>query len=243
MKKLSIAILFVLSIISIDVNAESFYTNKNGVEFTEREYSFISDFYFEGYQDYMTISDYEEFKNSNIINGDINIQKKHYYDFNTLIPYTSSSHETPSKILKLSSSCSSDCTINVTATWKKIPSTKSYDLIRAYYENISLKQLSSSKMYYGGNISLPIENNLKSNGFSSTFKIPNTSKTISISQTYKVSKGGRLYVSYQHAKNSVSLSESRKYEISKSGYGNVFKFDSSVMSKYDAMQGLNVYLN
>lgn len=98
-------------------------------------------------------------------------------------------------------------------------------------------------MYYGGKIASPIENNLKSNGLSSTFKIPSTSDSISIMQKYKVSKNGRLYVSYQHAKNSVSLSESRKYEISKSGYGNVFKFDSSVMSKYDAMQGLNVYLN
>lgn len=227
----------------MDVNAENFYINKNGIKFTEREYSFISDFYFEGYQDYMTISDYEEFKNSNIINGDINIQEKYDYDTNTLIPYASSSHETPSKIFKLSSSCSDDCTINVSVTWKKIPTTKSYDLMGAYYENISLNKLIISKMYYGGKIASPIENNLKSNGFSSTFKIPNTSKSISISQTYKVSKGGRLYVSYQHAKNSVSLSESRKYEISKSGYGNVFKFDSSVMSKYDAMQGLNVYLN
>ncbi len=242
MRKLSIVILFILSFISVDVNAEAFYTNKNGVEFTEREYSFISNFYFEGYQDYMTISDYEEFKDSNIINGNVNIQEKYDYDYNTLIPYTSSFHETPSKILKLSSSCSSDCTINVTVTWKKIPSTKSYDLIGAYFENTSLNQIISSKMYYGGNTASPIENNLKSNGVSSTFKIPSTSKAISISQTYKVSKGGRLYVSYQHAKNSVSLVESRKYEFSRNGYGNVFKFDPSVISKYDAMQGLKLDL-
>lgn len=243
MKKLSIAILFILSFICVDVDAEAFYINKNGVEFTEREYSFISDFYFEGYQDYMTISDYEEFISSNIINGDINIQEEYDYDFNALRPYYSSSHETPSKILKLSSSCSEDCTINVTLTWKKIPSTNSYDLIGAYFENISLLQLMKSKMYYGEKISSPIENNIKSNGFSSTFKIPSTNELITIMQEYKVTKGGRLYVSYQHAKNSVSLAESRKYEFSKNGYGNVYNFDSSVMSKYDNMQGLSVYLN
>lgn len=243
MKKIFITIIFVLSFACLDVNAQTFYTNANGVEFSEKEYSFISDFYFEGYQDYMTSYDYREFINSNIINGNISIQEKKDYDYNTLMPYASSSHETASKILKLSSSCSNDCTINVTLTWKKVPSTKSYDVIGAYFENTSLKQLSSSKMYYGKNISSPIENTTKNNGFSSTFKIPNTNDAISIMQTYKVSKSGRLYVSYQHAKNSVSLAESRKYEFSTSGYGNVFKFDSSVMSKYDAMQGLNIDLN
>lgn len=243
MKKICIAILFILTFACLDVNAETFYTNANGVEFSEKEYSFISDFYFEGYQDYMTISDYQEFINSNIINGNISIQEKYDYNHNILIPYASSSHETASKILKLSSSCSEDCTINVTVTWKKVPLTKTYDLIGAYFENTHLKQLISSKMYYGGNTSSPIENTTKNNGFSSTFKIPNTNDTISIMQTYKVSKNGRLYVSYQHAKNSVSLAESRKYEFSRSGYGNVFKFDDSVMSKYDAMQGLNIDLN
>lgn len=47
---------------------DAYFTNQYGVIFTEKEYNFISDFYFEGYQDYMKFSDYEEFLKSNIMN-------------------------------------------------------------------------------------------------------------------------------------------------------------------------------
>ena len=52
------------------VNAEelTYYTNSNNVNFSKEEYEFISNFYFEGYQNYMTEEDYKEFKKSNIMN-------------------------------------------------------------------------------------------------------------------------------------------------------------------------------
>lgn len=242
MKKILYLVLFNLIFTCFSVKAKTFYINDNGVEFSKEQYSFISKFYFEGYQDYMTKSDYQEFVDSNIINGNIAIQEAYDYGRYGLVPYSNSSHETASKILQLSTSCSKDCTVVVKAVWKKVPTTKTYDLIGAYFENTSLRGLELAQMYYGGNISSSIENTIKNNGLSSTFKLPNTNDLITIMQRYKVSKSGKLYVSYQHAKNSVSLAESRLYSFGPNGYGGVFNFDSSLRSKYDGMKGLNIYL-
>lgn len=225
------------------VKADTFYTNQYGVEFSKVEYNFISKFYFEGYQDYMTKTNYQEFIDSNIINGYVIVQEVYDYDFNGLVPYTTDLHETASKVLKLSSSCSNYCDITVILNWKKKPTTMSYDLIGSYFENTNMIQLLSANLYYE-NKSLPsIENTFRNNGISSTFKIPNTNELITIVQKYRFNKSGKIYVSYQHAKNNVTLAQSRKYSFTNSGYGGVFGFDSSVASKYDGMKGLSINLN
>lgn len=240
-KNIFIILLLLILMPCVKVNADTYFVNQNGVSLTEKEYEFISNFYFDGYQNYMTLKDYNDFIDSNVMKGEIKITE--YDDSKNLIaPYSTSSHETASKILKLSSSCLDNCTISLSLTWKKIPTTKSYDLIGAYMENTSLVSLKQSKMYYGSNSVSSVENNIKYNGLSSTFKIPNTSEAISFLQVYTVEKRGKVYASYQHAKNSVSLAESRRYSFGKSGYGNVFVFDSAIASRYDGMQGLNVAL-
>lgn len=45
-----------------------------------------------------------------------------------------------------------------------------------------------------------------------------------INQTFKVSKGGTVYASYQHAMRNIFLADSKNYTLSKAGYGEVFKF-------------------
>ena len=67
--------LFILS-----VSAEGFYTNRYGVSFSEQEYSFISNFYFDGYQNFMSIDDYNDFIDSDIMNGEITIVEKKLID-------------------------------------------------------------------------------------------------------------------------------------------------------------------
>jgi len=46
---------------NVYADEEAYYTNGNGVEFTEEEYEFLSAMYWDGYQDLMTEDDYDEF--------------------------------------------------------------------------------------------------------------------------------------------------------------------------------------
>ena len=48
-----------------------YYKNKSGVLFSYEDYKFISEFFFEGYQEYMSQEDYNDFISSNIMNGEI----------------------------------------------------------------------------------------------------------------------------------------------------------------------------
>ncbi len=132
MKYMLLFCLLTTSLLVGDVSAaeSNFYTNKNGVSFTGKEYKFISDFYFDGYQDYMTYNDYEKFLASNIMKGEIKTITLDDYSNSRSLEY-----ETKMKQLKLSSSCADDCFVVTTLIWKVIPAVKSYDLIGAYFDN------------------------------------------------------------------------------------------------------------
>ena len=42
-----------------------FYENDNGVKLTQKEYDYISNLYWDGYQQYLTPNDYDVFKEMN----------------------------------------------------------------------------------------------------------------------------------------------------------------------------------
>ena len=60
------------------------------------------------------------------------------------------------------------------------------------------------------------------------------------SLTFRVSGSGTVYGTYQHAKSTVSLEESKTYVIGAGGYGNVVVFGSNVASRYDQMPGVDI---
>lgn len=217
---------------------DTYYINNNGVSFTEREYNFISQFYWEGYQDDMSLTDYEEFINSDIINGEIKSVERKYYDDN--IASYSTSHKTNSKLIKITSSCTSTCDISVVVNWSTMPNTKSYDVIGAYLDGVSLKinPKTIAKTTSANNSSDEIKK--YSNGFGVSILLPSSGNSYVINQTYTVSKGGTVYASYQHAKSSISLANSKNYTISKDGYGGVFKFTGTASSVYDGMGGVSI---
>ncbi len=72
--------------------------------------------------------------------------------------------------------------------------------------------------------------------------MPVAATSITAVQYYTVSKAGSVYASYQHAISNISLTNSKKYTISRQGYGGVLLFDSSVNSYYDGMSGVNISL-
>lgn len=142
MKKIILLGMFLFLILPIDISAQEveYYTNHYGVKFSKKEYEFISNFYFDGYQDYMTEKDYNQFIESDIINGVINTIVSDSENLSKELI-----HETTMKILKVSSSCSSDCYVVTTLTWKSNPSVRSYDLIGAFLNGTSLNGNVSAK--------------------------------------------------------------------------------------------------
>lgn len=242
MKKILALLILSASLFLWSINetyAKEFYRNEHGVLFTEAEYNFISKFYFEGYQNCMTIEDYNNFINSNIMNGEIKIKESIP---NYIIPYASVEHPTNNKILKMATSCdATECTVTVTLNWKSMPTIRSYDSIGAYFSNTSLVRRKNYKMYIEGGAVNPITTKENNKGISSTYKLPSSGNTINILDEYIVKKSGRITSSYQHATRQVSMADSQNFTFSPSGMGGVFAFNYPVNQYYDGMLG--VYLD
>lgn len=239
-----IVITFLLNIMFMtNVNAkENFYTNQYGVVFSKEEYNFLSDFYFNGYQNYMKTEDYNEFIKSNIMNRTIktSIQDENKNEGGYSVLSSESFHETSSKSIKISSACSTVCNISIVAEWKKSPTIRSYDVIGAYLKNIKMNISPSTTLYYDNGTTTSSNIKETTNGFGTSIKLPSSGGNIKIVQTFIVEPSGTIYASYQHAKKTSTLAKSQKYSISRNGYGGVFLFESSVESYYDGMGGVSL---
>lgn len=232
-------IIFVLLICFIfDTNnvyaSEIFYKNKNDVILTEEEYNFLTKMYWDGYQSLMTLDDYEEFQNSKVMDGQIEVKELNNY----IVPYgTSVSYG--GRTLKIFKSCSSDCLISVTLNWTSNPNLYSYDVIGAYIEGTSFTNNPTTTVATSGSKNVVTDLKKTSNGIGSSFKLPSGSN-ITINQLFRVNTGGHVYASYQHAISNSTLAKSKDYTFSKLGYGNVFQFSNSSKGLYDAMNGVDI---
>ena len=217
---------------------EVYFVNQNNVEFTKEEYDFISYMFWDGAQENMDLDDYNNFINSDIMNGDLD--SNIYYD----IPLTrATSIEEANKTLKIVKSCSSNCFVSVTLTWKKFPTVKSYDVIGAYLDGTSLVNNPATSITTNGTITTTYKDIKKSNnGFGVSVKLPTYGTSMIINQSFRVNKGGTVYASYQHAIKNISLSNSQNYTFSRSGYGGVFKFSGTALTTYDKMKGVSISL-
>lgn len=193
----------------------NYYNNKYGVSLSKKEYNILSLIYWDGYQEYMTLDDYQKFKNSNFINSQIDY--KETFQINSL-GLLDSEHITSGKHLKIAKACNTTCDIIVTLTWKIEPITTVYS------------QTSSS---------YPTDIKKANNGFGVSFKLP-TGKNIAIIQSFEIKKGGHIYASYQHASKTSFLSISKDYTFSRNGYGHVFAFSETSKEFYDQMGGVDI---
>lgn len=234
-----IALMLIISVNSLTVNAlesDVYYRNSNGVELTEEEYNFVSKFYFEGYQDYMTIENYLRLKNDNIMTKEV---KKVEMDNGGIQPYGEVSHQSASKKVTMGYACGSTCHGSIVANWLTIANVRSYDLIGLYSPTANALTFVGASMTYSGNSVTYTEKNVSKNGISATFKLPSTDAKYYFVLDFTVPSGTKVYGSYQHAKKEISLANSRKYTFASSGYGGVFRFDTSVSDYYDAMGGVS----
>ena len=243
MNKFIWSILLIFCMFGVNVNAleneEIYYENENGVVFTKSEYDFISKFYYDGYQAYMTLSNYQRLRDAGVMSSEV---KKIVYGDNGIQTFADVTYQSASKKLVLSYACTSRCYASFQATWLTIANVRSYDLIGAYSPTANALVAEESSIIYSGKSYSATEKNNSTNGISSTFKLPSTDAKYIFTLDFNVPIGTKVYASYQHAKKEISLANSRKYSYASSGYGGVFKFDSSVSSYYDGMGGVSATL-
>lgn len=231
-----VLIFFFFSFVMIcNVYVDSYYENALGVHMSEEEYNFIKEFYNEYYPSVITQERYDNMKEQNIFGQEIiTVSSDDQSAPNAFI-------ETPYKRLSTTYSCGDDeCLISATLKWLKKPATKSYDLFGSYLYNTGEIYDISSWMYKNGSPINPVEYKINSIGVAATHKLPTSFDTLSFDFSFMVPKQGRIYLSYQHATESISLVDSRKYNFAFSGYGNVFDFSESIRPYYDDMSGIAI---
>jgi len=219
------------------VQAKNFYMNQNGVNFTSQEYDFISKIFYDGFQDIMNLDDYNKIFENNTIDGEIKTITYEPYVNNATRGTT---YETASKRLTIVTVCSSTCLVTMNAVWTASPNVRSYDVIGAYLDGVELYNTPTTTVANSTGSNRSDELLEKTNGFGVSIKLLTSGNDMQVSQYYRVTTGGHVYASYQHAKRTISLANSKKYDISRSGYGGVFLFNSGYSDYYDAMRGVDI---
>lgn len=214
------------------------YTNDNGISFSKLEYDFISEFYYDGFQDYIDYELYNViFIDNDVVYSDIDIVGNSNY----IMPF-SNFYQTVSKKLYISSSCTSSCLISISVEWLKSPIVRSYDVIGAYLKGVSLSTIPRTKVINSTDSKTISTYNLDGagRGFGASIMLLPNGNDMKIIQTFRVTGSGKIYGSYQHATSNVTLAQSQNYSISTFGYGGVFLFSNSVRNYYDGMSGVNI---
>ena len=246
-KKVIMLLLVAIAIFGITTNVyaeEAYYTTQNGIELSREEYEFLTTFYWPGYPDVMTKAQYEEFVDLDLVNSDITI-KTYEEPVNELqgpgLEQRSTSHTTSTKHLQIGAAClPTKCIMSLVNTWLIDPSVTSWDVIGAYLSGVTLKShshtyvSSDSYTYYFDNL------DIQTNGFGNSVELPDDESDLIVNTSFTVSRGGTVFGSYQHATENTTLANSRLYNISFSGYGNVFDFYSTAVGVYDGMNGVDI---
>ncbi len=239
-KKIGFLILLLTAICAFNCKSvsakEVYYTNDNGVQLTQEEYEFLTKMYWDGYQSMMTQEEYEKFNQSGIMYGEF--ESKEVVDTN-IVETCGTIHATANKRIKISKACTTNCKISVVVTWINNPTIRSYDVIGAYLNGVSLKTSPITRVVSSNTTRFSDNTKSASNGFGTSILLPSGSNLI-LNQDYDVSKGGTVYASYQHATSNTTLATSQNYTFSLTGYGRVFLFYNSARNIYDAMNGVDI---
>ena len=167
-------------------------------------------------------------------------------------------HVTEYKKFTVSATTYSSNGVMVTAdlVWRKMPSTRSYDVYALMVNkgglNISSWQLTQKADY----VSTVLQNGIPSGivldnnglGYGASFALSESassqlsSNLITKGTTYN--KPSTITVTYQHAQYDVTYAQSRAYTFSSSGYGSVCNFTTNAgRNSYDTMKGLTLNLS
>ncbi len=212
MKKYLI-ITFVLFIaFSSNVNAKEnvYFTSSNGVEMTELQYNNIKSIHGEEFlnsMDLETFNKYYEFYSSN----NLKIEKE--TNVNQILPFSDNISTEYKELSITKSSILGKNMITVHLNWKKPPKIRSYDVF-GFRTNFSYANVTTKVNYYGAYNELTNNIKQKVNGYGIFIKLPTDSENISMQISFKTSANGRVYASYQHAVQNISLNDSTNYSLS-----------------------------
>lgn len=246
MKKIVMLLLAVLCVFGITKNVyaeEAYYTNPNGVEFTREEYEFLTMFYNAKHPQIMTRDMYEQFIEDDLMNSEVEIityNEPQLPLLNPGIAPNSTSHSTSYKTVRIGKGCNPMfCAINIENEWHVSPSVRSWDNIGAYLDGTSL--ISHEGTYVDSTAGTNWFSYLNTtNGIGNSVELPSTGEDITISMSFKVTRGGTVYGSYQHAMQSTTLANSQNYTLSIGGYGGVFLYNGNAIGIYDGMNGVDI---
>ena len=238
MKKALFGLLLCVAVLGFGFNVyaeeEVYYTNANGVELNEKEYKFLTAFYWDGYPAIMTKKDYKEFVDMDLMNRRIIIKKSN--GGSSKSPYHGTSH----KSVQISAACSSTCYINIVATWFVSPYNRSYDDIGAYFSGPSYYSYSHTYVSSSSGTSYFSDLKTPGNGIGSTVKLPDSGSNIIVSLGFSTVGSGTIYGSYQHSVTPITQAIAKNYNISFGGYGHVFDFYGSAVGMFDGMAGVDI---
>lgn len=269
-------IIFVLGIIlvlcPIFTNAKNIFNN-NGVVISEDEYNNFTKIHTHDYIMNLDDAKYEHLKELDFstLKTDVKYFETSYnpslklystkeiteeeYNSEPLRISGGDYHETTSKKLAMA-------IVNGTAwvyvtldlAWKKIPSTRSFDVIGFYADGMSPRNGSQygDQTYFINGQYNKIEyswngTNIKrfNNGYGISMNLVNNSGLQSLhcstwADMYVNSNHGSLFGSYQHAVTNLSLANSKNYTLGSGGLGGVFIYPLNISQKYDGMGGTRI---
>lgn len=213
------------------------YVNANHVEMEYELYEKLSELYSKKYMEFVTKERYDELKETDFDA----VEVVRYVDRPLIQPFASKV-ETEYKILKF---IKNGTMVTLHLQWKKMPATRSYDVMGIRFNGVKLNGSIVVKQYDNINGSRFISSgnySMFSNGFGVSFLLPNGNlNELEEHIEFRYSGSGTIYGTYQHAQRSLSLADSKKYSISSLGLGSVLKFASTTISdKYDKMNGVSI---
>lgn len=250
MKKVLLVLFVGIAIFGIAKNTYAlenpYYTTPNGIELTQEEYEFLVNFYGVGYLDIMTRDMYDEFVEEDLINSDVEIKTYNEPQLALLNPGmspNSDTNATPAKTLQIGKAClPTYCIMSLVNTWHVSPNIRSWDNIGTYLYNVSLVNYTHAYVYSTAG-TVYYENwktDPNGHGVGNSVKLPDTGEDILISMGFKVTKGGTVFGSYQHAAQNTTLLNSQNYTLDLGGYGGVFLYNGNAIGVYDGMNGVDI---
>ena len=236
MKRILIGIISLLIVGSLNVKAEAYYTNENGLPFTEYQYEVMVDRI--GLEDVQNMP-YRVY-NSMKINE---ITEENYVAVSYEEPTTSRGtyYETSCKKIAISKSCGTNgCTVVFTNDWKCIPKVKSYDVSGIRLSSTNFTNTANDAYFVSdGNVTDPAGSRGASNGVGFAFKVPSSGDIGYSAVVANVNQSGVVYGSYQHGVKSMNLNRALNFTFTSTGQGGVFEW-GSYDSYFDQMGGVYI---
>ncbi len=243
-KRLLGVMIIALSLFSINVKADAYYKNENGLELTEFQYKVLVDMFSEEKIEEFTEEDYDALHVERMIEGKYKYKVEEFEAPEEsypggLVPYVF--HETPSKKLTMAVFDHGDsCTISLTVSWKKSPVVASYDVIGIRVANSMIyDDTNSFDAKMDGKVTTSYARAVKTElGLADVFKITNGISYASLDTRVRKTNNGVVYGSYQHATKAITLTNASNFTFAGTGYGSVFLWPSSIKGTYDNMSGV-----